>query len=62
MDRLHPSMAVAMTRRRPVVQLTLAPETRDRLDEIARRLGIDRSKAAEKVILAATLPSPVKTK
>jgi len=62
MDDVHSAVADAMTRRRPVVQLTLAPDTRDRLDEIARRLGIDRSKAAEKVILAAKMPSKTRTR
>lgn len=46
----------APRRTRPPHALTLAPGTWARLDEIAARLGVSRSEAAEHVIAAAALP------
>jgi len=47
-----------MTRRRPVVQLTLSDEARQRLDEMATRCGETRSGMVERLIREAEMPRP----
>ncbi len=43
-------------RNKPVVQLTISYEARDRLDKIAGRLGLNRSQANEMIIREAKMP------
>ena len=43
-------------RKRPLRTLSLSPDGWDRLDEIARRWGLSRSGAVERLIREATMP------
>jgi hypothetical protein len=43
-------------RNKPVLQATISHEALDKLDEIARRLGLTRSAANEKIIREAEMP------
>jgi len=45
-----------MTRRRPIVQLTLSDDARKRLDEIATRCGETRSGMVERLVREAEMP------
>ena len=47
-----------MTRKRPVVQLTLSPDAIARLDEMAVRCGETRSGMVERLIRDTDLPRP----
>jgi hypothetical protein len=47
-----------MTRKRPVVQLTISVEARDRLDEMATRCGKNRSNMVEKLVMETEMPRP----
>jgi len=47
-----------MTRKRPVVQLTLSEDARKRLDELATRCGETRSGMVERLIRDAEMPRP----
>ena len=49
-----------MTRKRPIVQLTLSTEARDRLDEMAKRCGESRSGMVEKLVRETEMPRPLK--
>ena len=49
---------MTVTRKRPVVQLTLSEEARDRLDEMASRCGESRSGMAERLIRETEMPRP----
>jgi predicted transcriptional regulator len=43
-------------RTRPVVQITLSLEARDRLDEMAERVGESRSAMVERLVRDAEMP------
>ena len=43
-------------RRRPLVTLSLSPEARTRLDELARRLGLSASATVERLVREAPMP------
>ena len=50
-----------VTRRRPVVQLTLSDDARKRLDEMATRCGETRSGMVERLVREAEMPRPKTT-
>ena len=52
------SRGVGMTRKRPLVHLSLSPEAIARLAEIATRCGETRSGVVEKLIREAEMPRP----
>lgn len=45
-------------RKRPVVQITLSIEARERLDEMATRCGETRSGMVERLVRSAEMPRP----
>lgn len=47
-----------MKRARPVVQITLSPDARKRLDEMAARCGETRSGMVERLVREADMPRP----
>lgn len=47
---------VTVDRKRPIVQITLSPEARERLDELARRTGRTRSAMVEDLVRDAAMP------
>jgi len=47
-----------MTRRRPVVQITLSNGARERLDEMATRCGESRSSMVERLVHETEMPHP----
>lgn len=49
-----------MNRKRPVVQLTLSDEARERLDEMATRCGETRSGMVERLVREAEMPRTLK--
>jgi hypothetical protein len=46
-------------RKRPLHTLSLSPECWERLDEIARRWGIGRSAAVERMVRETTMPRDI---
>ena len=50
-----------MTRKRPLVHLSLSPDAITRLAEIATRCGETRSGVVEKLIREAEMPRPART-
>ena len=43
-------------RHRPSIELTLAPETHERLEEMARRLSTSKSAVIDKIVSEALMP------
>lgn len=58
MRRLGGLVRGAVTRKRPVVQLTLSDDARKRLDEMATRCGETRSGMVERLVREAEMPRP----